>query len=351
MPGNFAYTPAAGKVLSVANNQTLSVSFTPTDTTDYGDASGTAMINVLIATPTITWANPAAIVKGTPLGATQLNATASWMLGGSTVIVPGTFTYTPAAGTVLDVGNNQSLSISFTPTDTTDYTDASATRMINVVSKATPTITWANPAPIVYGTALGGTQLDATASWTSGGTTISVPGTFTYTPAAGTVLDVGNNQMLSVSFTPADTTDYADTSATAMINVLLATPTITWANHAAIVKGTPLGAAQLDATASWSLGGSTVIVPGTFTYTPAAGTVLSVNNNQTLSVSFMPTDLTDYIDASDTTTIDVIPKATPTITWAKPADIIYGTASARRSLTQQPRSRASSSILPRRAPL
>ena len=42
---------------------------------------------------------------------------------------------------------------------------------------ATPTITWANPADITYGTALGATQLDATAS---------VAGTFAYTLAAGT---------------------------------------------------------------------------------------------------------------------------------------------------------------------
>ena len=45
--------------------------------------------------PTITWPAPAAITNPTPLSATQLNATAS---------VPGTFVYTPAAGTVLAAG-------------------------------------------------------------------------------------------------------------------------------------------------------------------------------------------------------------------------------------------------------
>ena len=79
---------------------------------------------------------------------------------------------------------------------------------------------------------------------------MSVPGTFTYTPAAGTVLGVGNNQTLSVSFVPSDTTDYANAAATATINVVVKkTPTITWA-PAAIVAGTPLGPKQLDATAS-----------------------------------------------------------------------------------------------------
>src|SRR5439155_24105487 len=86
------------------------------------------------ATPAITWANPANIVYGTALGATQLNATASYSVNGSTVNVPGTFTYTPGAGTVLNLGNNQTLSVSFTPTDTTDYTAAGATTTINARS-------------------------------------------------------------------------------------------------------------------------------------------------------------------------------------------------------------------------
>ena len=67
--------------------------------------------------------------------------------------VAGTFSYNPAAGTVLGAGNNQTLSVSFTPTDTTDYTTAAATATINV-SQATPTISWSNPANIVYGMAL-----------------------------------------------------------------------------------------------------------------------------------------------------------------------------------------------------
>ena len=51
--------------------------------------------------------------------ATQLNATAS---------VPGTFVYTPAAGTVLNAGAAQTLSVTFTPTDAANYTTATATR-------------------------------------------------------------------------------------------------------------------------------------------------------------------------------------------------------------------------------
>ncbi len=117
-------------------------------------------------TPTITWSNPADITYDTALSATQLDATAS---------VPGTFTYTPAKGTVLNAGADQTLSVSFTPTDTTDYAAVAATVTINV-DQATPTITWASPMNITYGIALSGTQLDASAN---------VPGAFTYSPAVG----------------------------------------------------------------------------------------------------------------------------------------------------------------------
>ncbi len=296
VPGTFAYSPAAGTVLKAGSGQALSVSFTPTDSTDYTGATGTTTINVAQATPTITWASPAGIVYGTALSGTQLDATAS---------VPGTFAYSPASGTVPKAGSD-TLSVTFTPTDTTDYATQTATATL-VVSQATPTITWASPAGIVYGTPLSSAQLDATAS---------VPGTFAYSPALGTLLGAGSGEALSVSFTPTDTTDYTAATGTATINVTQATPTITWASPAGIVYGTALSAAQLDATAS---------VPGTFAYSPALGTLLGVGKGQALSVSFTPNDTTDYSNASASTAINVA-QATPTITWASPAGIVYGTA-------------------------
>ena len=80
----------------------------------------------------------------------------------------------------------------------------------------TPTITWANPAPIVYGTALSGVQLNATASAPG---VASVPGTFTYAPAAGAVLNAGNAQTLSVTFTPTDPVAYNPVTKPVSLNV------------------------------------------------------------------------------------------------------------------------------------
>ena len=62
--------------------------------------------------------------------------------------------------------------------------------MTLAVGQATPTITWAAPAGITYGTALSA-MLNSNA-------TASVLGTLTYTPAAGAVLAAGS-QTLSVT--------------------------------------------------------------------------------------------------------------------------------------------------------
>jgi uncharacterized repeat protein (TIGR01451 family) len=87
-----------------------------------------------------------------------------------------------------------------------------AGQTVSLFQRALPAITWNNPADIIYGAALSGTQLNATAN---------TPGTFTYTPAAGTVLGKGPHN-LHVDFAPTDTTNYDPTSKDVSINVLSA---------------------------------------------------------------------------------------------------------------------------------
>jgi hypothetical protein len=91
---------------------------------------------------TLAWATPAAIYYGTPLSATQLDATATY--NGNAV--PGTFTYTPPAGTIEPVGNN-TLSATFTPTSTTNYTGGTITTQIQVLQDTTTTTLTSFPNP------------------------------------------------------------------------------------------------------------------------------------------------------------------------------------------------------------
>ncbi len=291
--GTFVYAPPAGTVLG-AGTHTLTATFTPSDTANYQPSSASRPITVTKANPQVTWYAPAPIAYGTPLGATQLNATAS---------TGGTYMYSPAAGAVLSAGTHIA-SVSFTPDDEVNYYAGSASVPVTV-TKAAAVVAWNNPADIVYGTALGAAQLNATAS---------VAGTFAYWPAAGTVLDAGS-QTLMVTFTPTDAAHYNGATASVTINVARAAPAITWSNPAGIIYGTALGAAQLNATAN---------VAGSFEYSPPPGTVLNAGS-QTLSVAFMPTDTANYNDATASVTINVA-KAAPAITWSNPADIVYGTA-------------------------
>jgi hypothetical protein len=130
-----ATTDPAGLNVSLTYSQSSQPVATPTNAGSYvvtgqineanyeGGMTGTFVINK--ATPVITWSSPSDITQGTALSSAQLNATAN---------VPGEFAYTPPASTVLNAGHSQTLSATFTPTDTTNYDPAFAEVSINVLT-------------------------------------------------------------------------------------------------------------------------------------------------------------------------------------------------------------------------
>ncbi|MGJ5817547.1 hypothetical protein [Paludibaculum fermentans] len=119
---------------TAAGNYTLQATFSGTPV--FVTSSDSKQLTILQAAPALTWANPAAIQYGSSLGAMQLNATAN---------VPGSFVYTPTAGTVLAVGNGQTLSTVFTPADAGNYSAAAKSVLINVLAASQPS----TPAKIV----------------------------------------------------------------------------------------------------------------------------------------------------------------------------------------------------------
>jgi len=219
-------------------------------------------------TPVITWAVPAPVTYGTALSATQLNASTT---------VPGVFTYSPAAGAVLNVGA-QTLSVTFTPTDAASYNTATASATLTV-NMATPAITWATPAPIAYGTALSATQFDASSS---------VPGTFAYSPAAGTILDEGT-KTLSVIFTPANTANY--NPATASVTLTVTGPSVTVSGPAtSILAGTTYSftatvLGSTNQTLEWAVNGSVGGYPQIGTITTTGIYSAPANANEVVTVS------------------------------------------------------------------
>ncbi len=137
------FTPISG-----ATSTTLTLTNVSTSQNGYNyeaiftNSAGTittiaALLTVKIA-PTITWPNPADITDSTPLSAMQLDATAN---------VPGIFVYSPAAGTLLSAGQQQALTVTFTPTDSVDYGSISATAYVNVNDGAPTSLGFAQQPP------------------------------------------------------------------------------------------------------------------------------------------------------------------------------------------------------------
>ena|GEM_PF-2030084 len=220
VPGTFVYTDEAGNVVTTttvlsAGTHTLTATFTPTYSASYASGgTATAQFTVNKATPTLTWTpSPTTITYGTALVAGQLNAQSS---------ASGTFVYTDEARnvvtttTVLSAGTH-TLTATFKSIDPNYASGGTATAQFTV-NKATPTLIWPNPADIPYETPLSSIQLDATAINTISGHTVS--GTFAYIPPSGTVLPLGQHQLLSVSFTPTNAVDYTTATGTAYINII-----------------------------------------------------------------------------------------------------------------------------------
>ncbi len=294
VPGRFDYSPAGG-VLLAAGTQKLAVTFTPTDSENYAAAQSTVLLEVAKATPVVEWPEPRPIQFETALTAKELCATTS---------VPGTLNYSPQPGAVLPLGMH-TLSVIFTPADCANYVTTQISVPLNVIVKPSPMIAWSNPDPIPYGTPLSSRQLCATAS---------VPGTFDYAPEPGETLAAGIH-ILSVTFTPFDTANYATTRASVSLAVEKAVPSIDWRTPEPMKPGTALSDAQLDAMA-W--------IPGSFVYSPPAGEVLPPGRHK-LSVTFIPSCGANYAPAQAAVTINVVAKATPVIAWPNPDPILPGT--------------------------
>jgi hypothetical protein len=235
-------------------------------------------------------------------------------------------TYTGSALSATATTTPASLTVTFTyngsaaaPTTAGTYTvvgtvsdpnyQGSATGTL-IIAKATPTVTWATPAAITYGTALNATQLDASSP---------VAGTFAYNPAAGTVLAAGS-QELSVTFTPADATDYTTATASVTLTVNVQTQTISLASSTlAYASGVPFGVAPLtlSATSTSGLSVTFTLLSGPATL---SGNSLTVNGAGTVAIAANQAGNANYAPAPQVVENITVNKALPTASIASSAD-------------------------------
>src|SRR5271157_4310258 len=317
--GNFDYTDGSNDVTDTVLNvghYDLSVTFNPTDTTDYNSVTTTASIDITKAQLQITAADATRVY-----GQDNPDLTSEIYIAQGTgwVDTGQSWTADTTATTKSPVG-----SYAIQPTEITDQAfltnyDVSYVTGKLTLTPATPVITWARPTDITYGTALGATQLNATAS---------VAGTFDYGTLWGKVLHAGTNQTLSVNFTPDDTVDYNQATATVYIDVKQAPLKILSIGTVSdiLTYGTTLGSAINPTTVQDANGNA---VTGTFDFKNGAAdvtdSVLDVGHYD-LAVTFNPTDTTDYSSATTTASIDIT-KAKIAIVADSPPDITYGNSS------------------------
>lgn len=335
---------------------------------------------VLLSVPTLTWPNPAAIVYGTPLSAIQLNARTT---------VPGKFVYSPSSGSKLPVGTH-TLSVTFTPTDTTHYATIQRS-MVLAVHKPAAAITIGGlrqvysglPRPATITTVPAGLDVkitydgelgppihagsyavmamvvDKNAEGLKTGTLVIAKGSQTLSfPPLPRNLRLGDSDVapsatatsgLRITYASSNRnvativngkihiTGVGTTTLTAMqpgnpdwnasppvrqiLTVARGVPVINWASPAAVVSGTPLSSIQLNAQAN---------LPGKFFYSPAIGSKLPVGTH-TLSVMFTPTDTAHYFAAQRSVSLTV-KKADTTATATGNADH-NSTPAVRQNLT------------------
>lgn len=249
--GTFAWTTS--NTSPRAGTQSESVTFRPTDTTDYTTVAGTVTLMVNKATPTVSaWPTANPISYGQALSGSTLT--------GGAASVDGKFAWTTASAS--PNAGAQSESVTFTPTDTTNY--ASVTGSIALtVSAATLTVS-ANNATKIYGTAnpvfagsIGGAIHGDTftESFATPATTSSSAGTYAIVPtAAGATLEDYHATIEDGTLTVTKAGS-AVALASSMTNANLNTKVTFTATVASATTGTPAGAVEF-------MDGSTVLGTG-----------------------------------------------------------------------------------------
>jgi uncharacterized delta-60 repeat protein len=170
----------------------------------YGSKVATGLLTINKAAATITLGNLSQVYTG---GSKFVTATTNPQFIGSVAI-----SYSQNGTTVSAPVNVGSYDVTAKLTSS-NYQASDVTGTL-VITKATPTIFWNNPANIIVGTPLSNEQLNAT---------VSISGTYVYNPPAGTVLPLGSNQ-LSVTFTPTDSANYNSTTKSVTLTVVPVPP-------------------------------------------------------------------------------------------------------------------------------
>ena len=196
------------------------------------------------------------------------------------------------------------------------------------VLKASPVLTWTNPAAINYGTALSSNQLNAKAS---------LPGGFAYVPASGAILNAGTN-LLSVAFTPTDTVNYNSATGSVSLAVQRMPLSVTASNAtrgygaanpvfggiiSGLVNADNITASYACSAVTASPAGSYPIVPSLIDPNSRQGNYLVSLVNGTLTITNAVSNTLSIITQPQSQTVGYLSNATFTVTATGTAPLTY----------------------------
>ena len=167
-----------------------------------------------------TYGNPASVTGTAPaLPATPVTPTAPVITAGTTSViyngVPQSATYsvdqksscsTTYNGSAIAPVQAGTYAVSITCSANSLTSTATTTLTI---TKASPVISWSTPGAITTATKLSSSQLNAFSY---------IPGSFTYSASTGSTLPAGDD-LVTATFTPADSTNYTTSTMTVTIHV------------------------------------------------------------------------------------------------------------------------------------
>jgi hypothetical protein len=315
VPGSFSYSSATTSVISVSSStltvvgvgtSDITATFTPTDSTNYNSA--TTIMTVTVGTRsqsiTRTSTSPSSPVKS---GTYTPTATASSSLAVAISIASGSSSVCSISSGVVTFNTVGSCVIQYNESGNSNYSAATQVTETLTIGKATPTFSAWNNVSKNFG--------DSAFTVTAPTVTGSLAGSFTYTSETTSVISVSSSTLtvagagtsvITATFTPTDSTNYNSATTIMTVTVGKATPTFSaWNNVSKNFGDSAFTVTPPSVTGS---------VPGSFSYSSATTSVISVSGStltvagagtSDITATFTPNDLTNYNVATIDMTVTV----------------------------------------------
>jgi hypothetical protein len=328
--GSWTYASGTTSVISLSGGTATVVgygtslitgTFTPTDATNYlSGGTSTMTVSVGKAIPTFTWnsVNKTFGDLNFTLTAPTSSTPGTWSYSSGTTSV---ITLSGSSATVAGVGSSIIMA-TFTPTDATNYVSSATTTMtVTVQPGPQPTSLAISSTTGTYGSNL---ALTTTGGNGAGANSFVVDSGPCIIGGAGSTLISSGAGTCMVTATKAANGNYLATSSiSTAITIAKQTPSFTWSGVSKVYGDRFTLTAPVSTT------------PGTWTYSSATTSVVSLsgetatvvgNGSSTITATFTPTDTTNFLSSGTTTMTITAAKAAITVTPTAGQSKVYGTS-------------------------